>query len=178
MSNLDGRQRRVLMIAMTLALLLLTGAAAFAQQPTLQDPLLDKMLGNWVLTGTITGKPVTHDVAIRWVLNHQFVEIHEVSQEKTSNGSPQYEAWVFLGWDSPKNRYVVHWIDVFGGGFSSRGYAPKEESSIPIVFESDDGKFHTTFSLNRNTNIWFWAMDNEQNGKLREFARLKMVRKK
>ena len=54
----------------------------------------------------------------------------------------------------------------------------KEESSIPIIFESDDGKFHTTFGLNRNTNSWFWAMANEQNGKLREFARLKMVRKK
>jgi hypothetical protein len=46
MSNLDGRQRRVLIVAMTWALLLLPwAAAAFAQQPTLRDPLLDKMLG-------------------------------------------------------------------------------------------------------------------------------------
>lgn len=168
----------MLVVAMILVLLVLPWAEASAQQPALHDPLLDNLIGNWVLSGTIGRKQTTHDVRIRWVLNHQFVEIHEVSQEKDASGSPQYEARVFLGWDSRKNSYVVHWIDVFGGGFSAQGYAPKMEGSIPIVFESDDGKFHTTFSFDQRTRAWFWKMDNEQNGTLQEFARLKMVRKR
>jgi hypothetical protein len=164
------------LLAVACLLLVVPWEAASAQQPTLRDPLLDNMIGKWVLTGTIARKPTTHDVSVRWVLNHQFVEIHEVSRDKR-DGSSQYEAWVFLGWDSVQQRYVVHWIDVFGGGFSLRGYAPKQENSIAIVFESGDGTFHTTFSFEPSTRNWSWAMDNEQGGKLREFARLKMIRK-
>lgn len=157
-------------------LLLFTSSRASAQQPALQGPLLDNLIGKWVLSGTINGHQTTHDVAIRWVLNHEFIEIHEISREKNSSGLPLYDAWVFLGWDSRKDRYIVHWMDVFGGGFSLLGYAPKADTSIPIVFESGDGKFHTTLTFDRNTKAWFWAMDNERDGKLQEFARLKMVR--
>ena len=150
--------------------------SAGAQQPTLQDSLLDRMVGKWLLSGEIVGKPTTHDVEATWALNHQFVHIHETSREKTAAGVPQYEADVFLGWDVKRNEYVVHWMDVFGGGFSSMGYADKKENTIPVIFKSPDGDFHTTFTFDKQKDRWLWTMDNEQGGKLRPFARLTMVK--
>jgi hypothetical protein len=168
--------RSVLLHAALLALVVIC-VPVVAQQPQLQDPLLDKMIGDWVMTGTIAQKPTTHDVRAVWVLNHQFVQLHEVSREKTANGRPAYEAWVYLGWDAAQNRYVAHWIDVFGGGFSSQGHASKQESSLPFVFGAGDELFHNTMFYDAKTNTWSWNMDNEQKGQLHEFARLKLARR-
>ena len=147
---------------------------ASAQQPVLTDNLLDHLTGDWVLTGIVLKQQTTHDVEIAWVLNHQFLRLHEVSRE---GPGPKYEAIVLLGWDAKKSQYVVYWTDVYGGGFSLRGYAPKSEGSIPIVFKGDEGNFYTTFSFDEKADSWKWAMDNEENGKKSEFARFTMVRK-
>jgi len=150
---------------------------ASAQQPPLKDALLDQLIGDWVLSGTVARKPTTHDLDASWALNHQFVRMHEVSREKTDKGEPQYEAYIFIGWDAMKSQYVVHWIDVFGGGFSMQGYAAKLAGSIPFVFKSSDGDFYTAFTFDVKTKSWDWTMDNAVKGKRIEFARLKMVRK-
>lgn len=154
--------------------------ASFAQQPTLQDSLLDSLVGKWLMTGTVGKAPATHDVDIRWILNHQFVEIHEVSHQKRagSQTEPEYEALVLLGWDANKKQYVVYWTDVFGGGFSLRGYAEKKPASIPIVFKSDDGNFYNTFDYDQSTDTWKWSLDNEKDGKKVEFARFTLKRQK
>ena len=57
----------------------LAGTAA-AQQPTLHDDLLDRLVGRWTLTGTIAGRERTDDVTAEWTLNHQFVAVHEVTR--------------------------------------------------------------------------------------------------
>ena len=163
-----------------LALVWLVAAAlpALAQQPALNDTLLDAMTGKWVLTGTIMGKATTHDVEGEWVLNHQFVRIHEVSREKTPAGAPQYDAWVFIGWDDTQKLYVIHWLDVYGGGYSGRGKGKKEGNAIPFVFhyENDNTDFHTTFAWDQKTQTWQWNMDGEKDGKLKPFARLILKR--
>ncbi|HEY6971813.1 MAG TPA: DUF1579 family protein [Candidatus Angelobacter sp.] len=165
---------------LNVAVIICASACLFGQQPTLQDSLLDSLVGKWVLTGTVGNTPTTHDVEIRWVLNHQFVQIHEVSREKRagSQAEPQYEAIVLLGWDANKKQYVVYWTDVYGGGFSVRGYAAKMTSSIPIVFKSDDGNFYNTMDYDQSAGTWRWTMDNEKNGVKEPFARLTLKRKK
>jgi len=45
-----------------------------AKQPTLQDSLLDKLEGAWVITGTIAGEEATHDLTVDWV-NQQFGDV-------------------------------------------------------------------------------------------------------
>jgi hypothetical protein len=171
-------QRRLLESVIGLLWMAALPAIGNCQQPTLKDSLLDAMTGDWVLSGEITGKPTTHEVSVEWVLNHQFLRIHETSREKTAEGLPQYEADVYLGWDSKKSEYVLHWMDVFGGGFSSVGHAPKQENSIPLLFPSPDGDFHTTFTYDPKTATWQWNMDSEQGGILHPFARLKMAKQK
>ena len=148
-----------------------------AQQPTLKDSLLDEMTGKWVLNGDIRGKQTVHDVEIQWALNHQYVRIHETARERDKDGHPVYEAEVFLGQDAAKEQYIVHWMDVYGGGFSLVGYGKRDANSIPIVFTSADGRFHTTFSFDEKSKTWRWTMDSEQQGKLSPFARLVMTRR-
>jgi hypothetical protein len=154
---------------------------AFAQQPqpTLQDELLDHHQGAWVLQGTIAGKQTTHDVTANWVLNHQYLSIHETSREKSAKGEPAYEAIVFVGWDAAASRYFAIWHDVWGGfGSASVGYAPHSGDEIRFLFKNSNGKddFHTTFSYNRSADTWDWRMDNDDNGALKPFARVKLTR--
>src|SRR5205807_106717 len=72
--------------------------------------LLGKLTGHWVLRGTIGKKTITHDVNAKWVLNEEYVEIHELSREKNKKGKPQYEAIVLVGWDPKKQEYASLWL--------------------------------------------------------------------
>ena len=63
----------------------LVSSSALAQ-PTFQDPLLDHLIGTWVLQGSIAGRETTHDIVATWVLGHQYVRLHEVSREKDAKG--------------------------------------------------------------------------------------------
>ncbi len=151
-----------------------------AQQPTLQDSLLDHLTGNWILQGRIAGKETVHDIMAEWVLGHQFVLIHETSREKNVSGQPAYEADVYVGWDQPASEYICIWLDVWGGITSqSIGRARPSGDEIAFLFRDKDNSvvFHTTFIYNKNTDSWKWVMDNDDGGKLQPFARVKLKRK-
>lgn len=160
-----------------LALLLLFSLLAAAQSPSFQDPLLDHMIGKWVLQGTIGGRDTTHDVVVEWVLDHQYVRLHEVSREQTGKGQPAYEAIVFIGWDQPSGGYACLWLDSTGGGGLSAqaiGHAKRSGDEIAFLFRTKDSVFHTTFVYSKGTNTWEWLMDDEEGGKLQPFARVKL----
>jgi hypothetical protein len=156
------------------------GALAVGQQPqpTFHDELLDHFQGPWVLQGTIAGKETTHDLTNDWVLNHQYLRIHEVSREKNAQGDPAYEAMVFIGWDQPTSRYFAIWLDIWGGfGKATVGYAPRSGDEIRFLFNDGKSDFHTTFLYDRKADRWEWRMDNEENGKLKPYARVKLTKR-
>ncbi len=160
-----------------LSLLVFTGFSA-AQQAAFNDPLLDHLAGNWVLQGTILGKPTTHDIAAEWVLAHQYLRLHEVARQKKANGQPEYEATVFIGWDEKRNEYVCFWLDDFGGSFDSTiGRAVRGGTEIAFLFNYPDGPFHTTFSYDPKGDSWNLRMDSEEKGTLKPFARTRLTRK-
>ena len=149
---------------------------AFADQPTFQDPLLDHLVGNWVLQGTIAGSNTTHDVQAAWVMNHQYLRIHEISRELNPAGQPAYEATVFIGWDQPSSQYACVWLDTYGGVSSqSIGNAKRNGDEIPFLFKFSTGPFHTTFSYIAQKDSWTWQMDSEDNGHLTPFARVTLT---
>lgn len=152
-----------------------------AQQPTAQDSLLDRMIGEWVLQGTIAERETIHDVIIDWVLGHQYVRIKETSREKDLNGNPLYEATVFICWEQRLNQYSCLWLDNTGnGGLSSQAiaHAGANGDKIELLFKAVEGSlFHTTFAYNRDADTWRWIMDGEENGKLQPFARVMLIRK-
>jgi hypothetical protein len=162
-------------------LIALISITALAQQTAFKDPLLDHMIGKWILQGTIDGKKTTHDIDAEWVLNHEYVRLHEVSREKDSKGQPAYEAIVFIGWDQTSNEYACLWLDNTGGsGLSAHaiGHAKRSGDTIAFLFKIKEGfSFHTTFAYNKSTDTWQWLMDGEEGGKLQPFARVKLTRK-
>ena len=154
---------------------------AFAQDGEdviFHDALLDKMAGSWTMTGTIAGAPTTHKVEVRWVLNHQFLQIHEVSIEAKPDGTPQYEAMPMIGYDNTDKRYVVHWIDTFGGRYSETlGYGVREGDEIKFVFEYPEGSFNTIFRWNEAAGTWQWLMEQkDEKGQWAEFGNMTMSR--
>src|SRR5271170_7891813 len=164
------------------ALLLAVSFSATAQQATPQETLLDHLAGNWILQGTIAGGETTHDIESDWVLNHEYLRIHETSREKNAQGKPAYEAIVFISWEASSSDYRCLWLDSTSGEglASTQGIAKGKRNGdeIAFLFKSKDGDFHTTFAYNRSADTWQWLMDGEENGKLSPFARLKLTRKK
>lgn len=157
--------------------LLFASGLAFAQQPPFHDELLDHLQGHWVLRGTIAGKQTVHDVNAQWVLGHQYLRFTETAREKNAKGEPAYDAEVLLGWDQPGNRYFAIWLDVWGGfSKASVGYAPRTGDEIRFLFSDEKSTFHNTFLYDRKADTWEWRMDNEDNGKLRPFARVRLTR--
>lgn len=73
-----------------------SGLALGQSQPSDPSSLLDHLAGNWVLRGKIAGKQTTHDVQGHWILRHEYLELHEISREKNSQGEPAYEATILV----------------------------------------------------------------------------------
>jgi hypothetical protein len=155
---------------------------AAAAPPAYADPLLDRLIGAWVLRGKIAGKETTHDVVAEWVLDHGYVRLHEVAREKDSKGNAAYEAIVFIGSGQPSHDYAVLWLDSTGGGGlvpEGIGHAMRAGEEIPIVFLDGGGKisFKNTFAYDRSTDSWTWIMDNIADGKPIPFGRVKLTRR-
>jgi hypothetical protein len=162
------------------ALIVLASFSASAQKSAPQDPLLDRMTGNWLLHGTIAGRETTHDIESDWVLNHEYVRMHETSREKNAQGQAAYEAIVFIEWDESSGEYACLWLDsTEGGGLSSQviGHGKRSGNEIAFLFKTKAGNFHTTFAYTKSTDTWQWLMDDEESGKVVPFARVKLVRK-
>lgn len=163
---------------MTLAALVLAALAGAAPAGPAKDPLLDHMVGRWVLKGTIAGKATTHDVDAHWVLQDEYMRLREVSREKDAGGRPQYEAIGLVGYDKAKARYVCFWFDNTGIASPGSGAtARREGNTLPFVFPSREGDFHTTFVYDAKTDSWAWRMDGEKNGTLQPFARVTLTRR-
>lgn len=170
-------------MAGVLALVLLVTCAAFGQQsaPARPDALLEHMTGAWILQGTLAGHETTHDVEADWVLNHEYVRLHETSREKNAQGQPAYEAIVFLEWDEAKSEYNCMWLDsTSGGGLTAQGIAHGKRNGDEILFlfkGADGSNFYTTFIYDKSSDTWRWVMDGEDHGKRTPFGRVKLSKK-
>jgi hypothetical protein len=167
-------------LPLSIALLLAiapVGARAQTSAPW-PDDLVDHMTGAWKLQGKVMGRDAHHEVRAEWVLNHQFLSIHEKTVADAPKSEHRYEASWFLGYDPVSERYVLHLLDVFGGRFSEAlGYGTRDGNSIRFVFEYPDGPFHTTYRWSAQDHSWEWVMEQKDKaGKWTTFADLKLTR--
>jgi hypothetical protein len=164
-----------------LALLFMTSFSTSAQESAHKEHLLDRLAGNWILQGTIAGHETTHDIESEWVLNHEYLRIHEASREKNAQGQPAYEAIVIIEWNESSNEYRCLWLDSTGGGGlavpAALGKRGNDEISFLFKDKDMDSGVHTTFAYSRGADTWSWLIDNENGGKLTSFARVKLTRK-
>jgi len=146
-----------------------------------KDNLLDTLVGRWDVTGKIAGQSIRHLCEVDWVLNHQFLRVHFIDvdsrkpqdQREKGHQHPPYEAIVFVGYDNMSERYVVHWLDIFGGRFSEAlGFGERENSeSIKFVFQYPSGPLHNTFHRNTDKDTWSIVIEQKDDkGKWTAFA--------
>ncbi len=154
-------------------MLLMVAVPAIAQEALdgpkrpFQDPFVEQLAGDWTLTRQIRGKEARNTVHAEWVLNHQFLELHmkDIAQP------PEYEALVYIGYQYGDHRYIVHWLDVFGGKFSAIGYGKRSGNAIEFAFRYDDGPFFNTFTWDPVAQSWTFKMESsDKEGKRRLFA--------
>ncbi len=155
------------------------GGDAIVDTPA-AETLLDHLVGKWVLTGTIDGKETTHDIDAEWILNREYVRLHEVSRDRGTNGQPAYEAIVLISWDHRPREYSCLWLDsTGGGGLTAQGIAHGKPTgnTIPFVFNLAGGiRFYNTFIYLASSGTWRWDLDGEEGGKLQPFARVKLTK--
>jgi hypothetical protein len=146
-------------------LFLSVSVSAVAQSPRDQifkDDLLDNLVGEWRLVRKMQGRITENVVKAEWVLNHQFFRI----QMRDVENPPAYEATIFIGWDPMQERYVVHWLDVFGGRSSQTlGYGTRNGNTIKFAFAYPDHPFVNTFSWNPEARTWNFLMQQKNPNK-------------
>ena len=164
-----------------LSILLFLASARLPAQALSPDSLFDRLIGHWVLRGTIARHSTTHDVTFDWILGREYVQMHEVSRERAADGTPAYEAVVLFGRDPRSGEYACLWLDNTGASaFDPQGIGRGTVTgdSVPFVFHytQTDG-FHNTFVYSRATDSWQWHMDNDSAGVRRPFARVALTRR-
>lgn len=139
------------------------------------ESLMGRMIGEWVMQGTIDNGKVTHDVYVDWILNRQYVRIHEIAREKDAAGQPAYEAWIHIAWDKANEEYVVMWLDNTDGV----GHGKPDGDRIPFIWKLADGSgIHNTFAYDRTSDTWSWEIDNlDKSGESSPFGRVTLKRK-
>ncbi len=167
---------RKMMVLAVLAAVATLAAGQSGEQAAFQDPLLEHLAGTWNLTGKVVGQDAHHQVTAEWVLGHRFLRIQEKTASNAPAGEQPYEAMIFVGEDPVSERYVVHWLDVYGGRYSETlGYGTRDGDAIKLVFEYPDGPFHTTFRWLPESGSWRWLMQTKnKEGKWVQFADFKL----
>ena len=168
---------------------LVLGAAFFCRTAAAQEStdmmapvkLLDHLAGIWAMKGSIGGKQVVHDVTADWVLNREYLRLHEISREHDAAGKPAYEAIVFISWDAKPQQYTCLWLDsTSGGGLSAEGlaHANQARDAMPFVFNlSSNASLHTTFRYDESKGTWRLSIDDLSDGKVDHFADVEMSRR-
>ena len=163
------------------ALALLCAPACLVGQALHPDSLFPRLVGQWVLRGTIARRQTVHDVTFEWLLGREYVQMHEVSRERAPNGTPAYEAVVLFGRDPTTGAYACLWMDntaanAFDPQGIGRGAVAGDSVTFLFHYAATDG-FHTTFVYDRASDSWTWHMDNDSSGVLKPFARVTLTRR-
>jgi hypothetical protein len=155
---------------------------AFAGELAHPEALLDRLAGQWVLSGKIAGRETTHDISADWTLNHGYLRIHEVSREKGPSGEDSYEAIIFISYNAKTEDYTCLWLDSTSNeGLNAEGlaHARRRENSLPFVFRDSKAQvsFENTFVYDPASDSWKWIMDNVEAEKRKPFGRVTLVKR-
>ena len=169
--------RKVVMVAVVL----MCAPVDLFGQALNADSLFQRLVGHWVLRGTIAHQQTVHDVTFEWLLGHTYVQMYEVSRERKPSGTPAYEAVVIFGRDRGTGAYACVWMDntaaaAFPPEGTGRGFVAGD--SIAFLFPyTATTRFHTVFVYYHANDSWQWHMDNDSSGVRRPFARVTLTRR-
>ena len=161
------------------ALTLLLPVSAWPGETLTPTELLDRLTGEWVMTGMVDGEDITHDVEAEWVLEGGYLRLHELSREQDESGRPAYEAIVIISWEEVNGEYKCLWLDTTANtGLDDPiiGIATPSGHEIPFVWTGEESRFHNTFSYDGGADAWRWVLKSERNGEFALFADVTLKR--
>ena len=141
---------------MEIAIAIALAAAAWsvpltAQTPASTDSLLERFVGQWVMTGTVRDRPATYALDVSRVLQGKYVELHMTDVQLP----PGYEARAFLGADTAGTRVIAHWLDNFGAAYSvPTATGTVQGDTLVLDFPYPTGAFRDTFVHDRARDRW------------------------
>ncbi len=113
--------------------------------------ILKQLDGEWIAKGKVMGNDVEYNLRVSPVLNFTFSELHMID---VSN-PPQYEAMVFIGYDTTSKKIISHWLDSFGPTFSiPHGTGKIDNNTIEFTIPYADGTFRDRIILNEREKTW------------------------
>jgi hypothetical protein len=112
---------------------------------------LDQLVGDWIMTGTVMGKPVKYALHSARVLQSGFLRLSMVDVLDP----PQYEADVYVGYDPKARDYIAHWLDRFGAA-GARVVATGRRTGQKLIlrFPYAEGAFRDTFAFDPGKGTW------------------------
>ncbi len=124
--------------------LTLPAIAAPAAATDADDAYLEKLVGEWDMTGDMSGKALHYHASGERVLQGGFLRLHMID----TDANPQYEADVFIGVDPRRHDFIAHWLDRFGAaGARVVGTGKREDAHLVVIFPYVSGAFRDTFTL-------------------------------
>jgi hypothetical protein len=164
--------------------LLFVSSALHAQLPgsaerpkPFTDPLLDNLVGDWQVARKFSdGRKAESSLHVEWILNHQFLELHY----RPLLSPPDYEAKVFIGFDPKAQRYIMHWLDVFGGTPSKTlGTGTLDEAAHTIYFQwtYPDTQIINAFAFDPASKTWMSIIRQKSKGPWTVFAEDRITRR-
>jgi hypothetical protein len=147
---------RFVYLASVFSVALATGVSAQTSSTARMEALLEHLVGQWDMTGSVRGQPAKYTLEATRVLQRRFVELHM----EDVNRPPAYEARVFIGVDSAGGRYIVHWLDRFGAAFSiPHATGDARGDTIVFTFPYPTGAFRDTFVYHPSTDTWHFRLE-------------------
>ena len=120
-------------------------------------PLLERLVGRWMVKGVVGSHAVQYQMDGRWTLQHRYVELH---MQDVKHRPAQYEARVFIGADTVPDHVLAHWIDIFGAAYSvPPATGVIRGDSLMLDFPYPTGAFHDSFVLDRAHKTWRIRLD-------------------
>ena len=158
-------------LILTFAALTPLGAGA---EPPAATRYLAQLAGEWQMSGTVLGKPVRYRAHGRWVLNDAWLELAMVDMHRP----PQYQAWLFIGYDGKAQDYVAHWLDRFGAaGARVVGSGERHERTLVLRFPYAEGTLRDTLTLAPDSGSGALLLETQQpDGSWSTFASYRMLR--
>jgi hypothetical protein len=121
----------------------LTALAQDAVDGSFHDDLLDHLVGQWEISAVAHGRPPDKGILdAEWVLNHQFLKIHQQGTAKIPGMNTPFEGIYFVGYDHANKRYLAHLVCVGGGDDPTEGliYGSRTGNEIKLTYKAVQGQ--------------------------------------
>ncbi|MGA9533743.1 MAG: DUF1579 family protein [Anaerolineales bacterium] len=138
---------------------------------------LNRLVGEWMLTGEMGEVELRQHVQARWVLGNRFLWMHCKSETGPDNPTADYEAIYHFGYNRAESLFVMHLLDTTEVPTTCvLGRGRRDGDHVPFLFEYGDTDFFNTLSWYPERDAWTFHQTYREDGEVRTFATKELSR--